>query len=62
MLIPAAALSILIIAVVKVPMSRSRLWLGKGRVRSTLRRVYRKLAIARGIKTILDWRVEIFPD
>ncbi|MEG4961489.1 hypothetical protein [Microcoleus sp. K4-B3] len=43
-------------------MSRSRLWLGKGRVRSTLRRVYRKLAIARGIKTILDWRVEIFPD
>ncbi|MBD0395108.1 MAG: hypothetical protein ICV52_14965 [Microcoleus sp. C1-bin4] len=34
MLIPAAAVFILIIAVVKVGMSISPLWLGKGRVRS----------------------------
>ncbi|MEG4120188.1 hypothetical protein QUA43_22320 [Microcoleus sp. N9_B4] len=56
MLIPAAALSILIIAFVKVGMSRGRLWLGKGKVRSTLRRVFKEFAIARGINTILDFR------
>ncbi|MEG3895235.1 MULTISPECIES: hypothetical protein [unclassified Microcoleus] len=52
MLIPIAALSILIIAVLKVRMSRYRLWLGKGKVRSTLRRFYREFAIARDINTI----------
>ncbi|MEG3922261.1 hypothetical protein [Microcoleus sp. POL10_C6] len=56
MLIPAATVFILIIAFVKVGMSRGRLWFGLGRVRSTLRRVFKECAIARGINTILDFR------
>ncbi|MEG4493611.1 hypothetical protein [Microcoleus sp. D3_18_C4] len=56
MLIPAATVFILIIAFVKVGMSRGRLWFGLGRVRSTLRRVFKEFAIARGINTILDFR------
>ncbi|MEG5032625.1 hypothetical protein [Microcoleus sp. AT3-D2] len=62
MLIPAATVFILIIAFVKVGMSRGRLWFGLGRVRSNLRRVSQKFAIARGINTILNLRFEIFPD
>ncbi|MEO6860057.1 MAG: hypothetical protein ABI180_00700 [Microcoleus sp.] len=48
--------SILIIAFVKVRMSRDRLWFGSGRVRSNLRIVSMEFAIARSINTILDFR------